>query len=58
MFCSLLQKELLEKSEKENQDLQADLAKAEETNKREIKEMKEHVSLVKLPVNNVRKEVL
>ena len=58
MFCSLLQKELLEKSEKENQDLQADLAQAEETNKREIKELKEHVSLVKLPVNNVRKEVL
>ena len=53
MFCSLMQKEQLEKSEREKQtikqELKADLAKAEENTKREqqhIKEMEEHVSYV------------
>lgn len=44
-----MQKELLEKSEKENRELQADLAKAQETNKRQqqhIKDMKEQVSVL------------
>ena len=65
MFCLLLQKEQLEKSEKEKQtmkqELQNDLAKAKEANKREqhhMKEMKEHVSLVCGVTCDVRKEVL
>lgn len=45
-FCSLVQRELLEKSKKENQELQADLANAIKRQQKYTKENEEHVSFV------------